>query len=67
MQVTPGIDFPQVAADEVAIATKLVGSLLRHAPVALEHIGALDFDHPDLVDSQRLTRSRVGNTDRHAR
>ena len=40
--------------------------LLRHAPVALEHVRALDLDHADLVRRQFLAGVRIGDAGRHA-
>ena len=46
------VDAPHVAGLEPQVGGELVGRLLRHAPVALEDVGAFDFDAADVYKRQ---------------
>jgi len=54
VDVTPVVDLAEIAGDEKTVGMKLGRRLFRHAPVALEHIGAAHLDIADIVHCARL-------------
>ncbi|MNV31507.1 hypothetical protein D3C71_1228180 [compost metagenome] len=52
MDVAAFIDLAHIASLEVTVFRELFSRLLGHAPVALEHVGALDLDAADLAHGQ---------------
>jgi hypothetical protein len=46
MNIAVGVDPAEVAGDEEAVFAQLGRRLLRHLPVALEHVGAAHLDLP---------------------
>src|SRR5262249_30226120 len=61
MDVALVVDLAEVAGDEEAIGPEFRLGLLRHAPVALEYVRALDLDHADLVARQLLAGLGLGD------
>jgi len=64
VHVVARIDHAEIAGDEEAVWTELGLGLLRHAPIALEHVRALHLDHADLA--LRHERAGFGIGDTHA-
>ena len=56
-----GIDAAEIAGDEEAVGPEFGFRLLRHPPIALEHIGSTHFDHADLSRRQRLAAVGIGD------
>src|SRR5256885_7425510 len=52
--IAPLVELAHVARAEPAIGRELLGRLLGHAPVALEHIGAAHLDIADLAHGHLL-------------
>ena len=44
-----GIQSGDIASDEITVVGEVLRGLLRHAPITLEHIGALDFEPARLL------------------
>ena len=66
MDVALVVDLAEVAGDEEAVAAEFGLGLLRHPPVALEHVRALDLDHADGVPRELLAGLGIGDPHRDA-
>ena len=67
IDVAARVDVAEVARDEEAVLAELGLGLLGHPPIALEHVGAADLDHPDFALRQYGAGLGVGDADLHAR
>src|SRR5690606_4801634 len=65
--IAPGVDLADIAGDQVAVGPEFRPGLFRHAPVALEHIGAADLDHADLFHRELLAGLGIDDAQRHPR
>ena len=63
------VDGANIAGDEPAVCGEVLARLLRHAPVALEDIGALHLENARLLaaDAHRHAGQREAHRARHAR
>src|SRR3546814_13824618 len=65
VHIAAPVDLAEIAGNEKAVRPELLPGLLRHAPVALEHVGPLHLDHADLVGRQRPSGRRLDHAQRH--
>src|SRR6185437_16198389 len=61
VDIALAVDLAEIAGDEEAVVAEFRLGLLRHAPIALEHIRALDLDHADRVSGDHLAGFGIGD------
>src|SRR5258708_10317186 len=55
------VDLAEIAGDEEAVVAEFGFGLLRHPPIALEDVRALDLDHPDYFACKLLAGFGIGD------
>src|SRR5207248_11699920 len=60
------VDLAEIAGDEKAVVAEFGLGLLRHPPITLEYVRALDLDHPDGVVRNLLAGLGIGDAYGHA-
>ena len=61
------VKLADIAGDKITIVTKFCACLVRHAPVAGEHVGALDLEHTHRTLTHRRAAIEIDDTQRHSR
>src|SRR5206468_12434690 len=60
------VDLAEIAGDEKAVVAEFGLGLLRHPPITLEYVRALDLDHADGVARNLLAGLGIGDAHGHA-